>query len=77
MPKVLLSFVGFHDPHYRGAVEGEQLKGPILYLLGLRDFDQVYLFTGANTLPIARATAAAIAHDRRAADALPADPFAR
>ncbi len=69
MPKVLLTFVGFHDPHYKGAVEGEELKGPILYLLGLRSFDRVFLLTGANTLLIARATATAIAHDHPGVDA--------
>jgi hypothetical protein len=40
MSKVLLTFVGFHDPHHRGAIEDEELKGPILYLLGLRSFDR-------------------------------------
>jgi DNA-binding NtrC family response regulator len=57
---VLLTFVGFHDPFHRSAVEGEELKGPVLYLLGLRRFDGVHLFTGPSTLVIARATAEAI-----------------
>jgi len=60
MQKVLLTFVGFHDPFHRSAVEGEELKGPVLYLLGLRRFDRAILFTGPSTLPIARATAEAI-----------------
>jgi DNA-binding NtrC family response regulator len=58
--KVLLTFVGFHDPFHASAVEGEELKGPILYLLGLRPFDRVHLFTGPSTFAIARATAEAI-----------------
>jgi hypothetical protein len=33
--KVLLTFVGFHDPFHASAVEGEELKGPILHLLGV------------------------------------------
>ena len=33
--KVLLTFVGFHDPFHKSAVEGEELKGPILHLLGV------------------------------------------
>jgi len=60
MQKVLLTFVGFHDPFHKSAVEGEELKGPVLYLLGLRRFDRVYLFTGPATLSIAKATAEAI-----------------
>jgi DNA-binding NtrC family response regulator len=60
MQKVLLTFVGFHDPFHKSAVEGEELKGPVLYLLGLRRFDRAYLFTGPSTLSIAKATAEAI-----------------
>ena len=60
MQKVLLTFVGFHDPFHKSALEGEELKGPVLYLLGLRRFDRVYLFTGPSTLSIAKATAEAI-----------------
>lgn len=60
MPQVLLTFVGFHDPYHASAIEGEELKGPILYLLHLRHFDRVYLFTGPGTRSHADATAAAI-----------------
>ncbi|MGA2974990.1 MAG: RNA repair transcriptional activator RtcR family protein [Spirochaetia bacterium] len=58
--QVLLTFVGFHDPSYPSRVDGEELKGPILYLLGIRRFDRVYLFSAANTMAIARRTAAAV-----------------
>ena len=33
--EVLLTFVGFHDPFHASAVEGEEMKGPIRYLLGV------------------------------------------
>jgi DNA-binding NtrC family response regulator len=46
--KVLLTFVGYHDPYYKGPLEDEELKGPILYLLGLRSFDRVILFATPN-----------------------------
>lgn len=58
--QVLLTFVGFHDPSYPSRVDGEELKGPILYLMGIRHFDRVYLFSAANTMDIARRTAAAV-----------------
>jgi hypothetical protein len=60
MQRVLLTFVGFHDPTYPGTVAGEEVKGPILYLLGIRPFDWVYLFSAANTRDIAEKTAAAV-----------------
>jgi DNA-binding NtrC family response regulator len=72
MREVLLTFVGYHDPYYKSAVEGEELKGPILYLLGLRGFDAVCLFSAPNTIGIANDTARAIssAHPQTAAQVL-------
>ncbi len=60
MSEVLLTFVGFHDPYHRSSLEGEELKGPILYLLGLRHFDKVCLFTAPNTYQIAEQTQDAV-----------------
>jgi DNA-binding NtrC family response regulator len=60
MREVLLTFVGYRDPYYKSTVEGEELKGPILYLLSLRGFDAVYLFTAPNTMAIASETARAL-----------------
>jgi len=46
--RTLLTFVGYHDPYYRGPLEDEDLKGPILYLLELERFDRVLLFATPN-----------------------------
>jgi len=61
MERALLTFVGFHDPCYKSPVDGVDLKGPILHLLGLRPFDRVHLFTAVNTLDIAKNVEAAAA----------------
>jgi DNA-binding NtrC family response regulator len=60
MAEVLLTFVGYHDPYHKSSLEGEELKGPILYLLGLREFQKVCLFTAPNTYALAEQTADAI-----------------
>ena len=60
MAEVLLTFVGFHDPYHKSSLEGEELKGPILYLLGLRQFQKVCLFTAPNTYQLAEQTRDAI-----------------
>jgi len=60
MTEILLTFVGFHDPYHKSSLEGEELKGPILYLLGLRKFDKAYLFTAPNTWPLAEQTREAV-----------------
>ncbi len=50
-PRILLSFVGYRDPH----PEGSEEYGPLLSLLELRKFDRVVLFcTGGDYLERAR-----------------------
>ncbi len=58
--KTLLTFVGFHDPYYKSPLEGEELKGPILYLLELRRFERICLFATPNLVDRTRETAAAV-----------------
>ncbi len=67
--EVLLTFVGYHDPYYKGPLENEELKGPILYLLSLKSFDRVILFTTPNTIDITRDTSRAIQKSFKQMDA--------
>jgi len=56
----LLTFTGFHDPFFKGLVEGEEQLGPILSLLSARSFDYVCLFETPNTHEITSQTKDAI-----------------
>ena len=53
---VLLTFTGFHDPYYKGLIEGEEQPGPILSLLSQRVFDYIYLFDTPKTKEISELT---------------------
>jgi hypothetical protein len=57
---VLLTFTGFHDPYHKSLVAGEELEGPILSLLSLKDFQDVVLFSTPNTIDISEQTQTAI-----------------
>ncbi len=41
---ILLTFTGNHDPYAFGVLEGDELPGPVLTVLGHRAFDRVVLF---------------------------------
>jgi DNA-binding NtrC family response regulator len=41
---ILLTFTGFHDPFVPAGIEGQTTAGPILTVVGEKDFDHVYLF---------------------------------
>jgi DNA-binding NtrC family response regulator len=58
---ILLTFTGFHDPYARGLIGGEEVPGPILSLLSVRNFDQVILFDTPNTRENTRLTQRALA----------------
>lgn len=58
--RVLLSFTGFHDPYVPGTLEGELRAGPILTVVGDREFDKVYLFSTPKLNEISARTKAAI-----------------
>ena len=58
--KTVLTIVGFHDPYYTGTLADEGLKGPILYLVGLKRFDAVILFATPNLVYRTQATSTAI-----------------
>ena len=58
--KVLLSFIGFHDPFAPSATTGVMLAGPVLTVLAERAFDQVYLLSTPKTAHSSACTAAAI-----------------
>ena len=60
MKNILLTFTGFHDPYSPGLVEGSKQPGPIISLLGTRNFDKVYLFTTPNTVEISAKTVQAV-----------------
>ena len=54
--KILLTFTGFHDPYALGLLGAEEVPGPILSLLAVRNFDQVILFDTPNTRENTRLT---------------------
>jgi transcriptional regulator with PAS, ATPase and Fis domain len=60
MMDILLTFSGFHDPYFKGLVDGEEQPGPILSLLSMRSFDQIFLFATPNTKRITQDTKEAI-----------------
>ena len=60
MPRILLTFVGFHDPYSRGLIGDEEQPGPILSLAGARSFDEIVLISTPNTTAHTEATAAAV-----------------
>jgi transcriptional regulator with PAS, ATPase and Fis domain len=57
---VLLTFTGFHDPYFQGLVDQEEQPGPILSLLSVCSFDQVFLFDTPATRKVTEETKAAI-----------------
>ena len=57
---ILLTFTGFHDPYALGLIGGEEVPGPILSLLAVRNFDQVILFDTPNTRENTRLTKIAL-----------------
>jgi len=57
---VLLTFTGFHDPYFEGLVQKEEQAGPILALLSVRSFDEIYLFETPNTQKVTQVTKEAI-----------------
>ncbi len=59
--KVLLSFTGFHDPFFVGAVGGELREGPLLSLLRGKPFDVVVVISTPNTNKLTSETMEAIA----------------
>ena len=58
---ILLTFTGFHDPYTLGLIGGEEVPGPILSLLSVRNFDTVFLFDTPNTRKNTRLTQKALA----------------
>lgn len=48
--EVLISFTGFHDPYAMGLIDGEEQPGPILTLVGERQFARIVLFSTPRTL---------------------------
>ena len=61
MPRILLTFTGFHDPYSRGLIGDEEQAGPILSLARSRSFDEIVLISTPNTEEHTKATAAALA----------------
>jgi DNA-binding NtrC family response regulator len=60
MTRILLSFVGFHDPYSDGVVEGQRNAGPVLSAMGHARFDHVFLFDTPRTVEMTRATVDAV-----------------
>jgi len=60
VPRVLLSFAGYHDPFAEGAVSGAQEEGPLLRLVRMHPVDMVVLFSNPETADHADATQKAI-----------------
>ncbi len=58
--KILFTFTGFHDPYFKGLIEGEEQRGPILSLLSAYPCDCVYLFETPNTQDITAKTQEAL-----------------
>src|ERR1017187_4203405 len=58
--KVLLTFTGFNDPYSKSLIQGDEQPGPVLSLLGSRQFDRVILFATPGTTNLTDQTAAAI-----------------
>ena len=50
MNKILLTFTGFQDPYALGLVGDEDQPGPILSLLSVRPFDQIFLISTPRTV---------------------------
>lgn len=47
--RVLLTFIGFHDPFFIGSADGEQREGPVLNLVRELKFDVLVLIGTPNT----------------------------
>lgn len=60
MTNVLLTFTGFHDPYFKGLVDQEEQRGPILSILSARSFERVFLFDTPTTRDISSQTSEAI-----------------
>ncbi len=58
--RILLSFVGAHDPYGESLVEGARQNGPILQMLRCRPFDGVILFITPKMVDRTRQTVEAI-----------------
>jgi DNA-binding NtrC family response regulator len=58
--KVLLTFTGFHDPFYPGAIAGADQEGPVLSLLRIVPIDRIVLFATPGTREITQATEEAV-----------------
>jgi len=59
-PKVLLTFVGFHDPFHDGLVQGQAQIGPVLTVVGEMGIDRAFLFSTEKTAVRAAETKAEI-----------------
>lgn len=57
---ILLTFTGFHDPYFKGLIDPEEQKGPILTLLSVRFFKYIFLFSTPLTEQITEDTKEAI-----------------
>jgi transcriptional regulator with PAS, ATPase and Fis domain len=64
MPKVnsLFAFVDFKDPFAPGEIAGEDLPGPILSIMGLKQFGSLFLFHTPHTRESAFSTKAEVSH---------------
>ncbi len=60
MPKVLLTFTGFHDPFSKGLVGEEEQPGPIVTIAREMHFDRVVLFSTPGTASHSSATKEAL-----------------
>ena len=47
--RVLLTFIGFHDPFFTGPADGEQREGPVLNVIREMQFDVAVLIGTPNT----------------------------
>jgi transcriptional regulator with AAA-type ATPase domain len=64
MPKVnsLFAFVDFKDPFAPGEIAGEELPGPILSIMSLKQFGSLFLFHTPHTRENALSTKAEVSH---------------
>jgi sigma54-dependent transcription regulator len=62
MPRVLLTFTGFHDPFAKGLVGEEEQPGPVVTLAREIHFDRLILFSTPGTAKHSVATREAVGH---------------
>ncbi|NCC61035.1 MAG: sigma-54-dependent Fis family transcriptional regulator [Verrucomicrobiae bacterium] len=60
MKRLLLSFVGFHDPYYQSGIDHLDAPGPVVSLLQARTFDGLVLFQTPGAHPQFLATCKAV-----------------